>query len=108
MSKAPTPQAVSVRLRKAGFTRSELYPKGPRRGEVRVGGYHVQADRFEPGVRVTYWPLLSSGLAANRAMLARYAEALPGYEVEMRRHELIITAPNPASVAGPDSNGTAP
>jgi hypothetical protein len=90
--KPPTPSSISARLGKAGFTKSELYPKGRRHGEVRIGGYHVQAAISGPGVRVTYWPLLSSGLADNRAMLARYAEDLSGYEVEMRRHELIVTA----------------
>jgi hypothetical protein len=92
MTPTPTPQAISRLLARAGFTRSELYPKGPRRGEVRIGGYHVQACTGEPAVRITYWPLLRSGLAANRAMLVRYAEALPGYEVEMRRHELIVSS----------------
>jgi hypothetical protein len=94
MTPARTPAAsgISRLLAGAGHTRSELYPKGPRRGEVRIGGFHVQVCNTEPGVRVTYWPLLRSGLAANRAMLARYAEDLSGYEVEMRRHELIVTA----------------
>jgi len=91
-SKSPTAQGISRALREAGFTRSELYPKGPRRGEVRIGGFHVTASNTEPGVLVRYWPLLSTGLAGNQAMLARYAEALSGYGVEMRRHELIVTA----------------
>jgi len=90
--KTPTPQGISRLLAKAGFTRSELYPKGPRRGEVRIGGFHVTASITELAVLVRYWPLLSSGLADNRATLTRYAEALPGYEVELRRHELVVTA----------------
>jgi hypothetical protein len=92
MTTKPTPQGISRLLAKAGFTRSELYPKGPRRGEVRIGGFHVAASITEPAVLVRYWPLLGAGLAANHAMLVRYTEALPGYEVEMRRHELVVTA----------------
>jgi hypothetical protein len=89
---APTPQGVSRLLANAGFTRSELYGKGPRRGEVRVGGYHVTASSTEPAVLVRYWPLLRSDLAAHRAMLVRYAEALPAYDIDLRRHELVVTA----------------
>lgn len=90
--KNPTPQGISRLLAAAGHTRSELYGKGPRRGEVRVAGFHVTASHTEPAVLVRYWPIVHGGLADNRATLTRYAEALPCYEVELRRHELAVTA----------------
>lgn len=81
-TKNPTPQGISVLLRKAGFERAETIRSGRRHGE-NTAGYRVH--RVHTGdVRVNHWPasvpsiLRTTEFVAGQrretlAMLARYA-----------------------------------
>lgn len=109
MSKPPTPQGISVLLRKAGFEKS-VVTRNTRHHKAHTAGYHVTTIMGE--VRVNWWPETDDSAAAHQAaipkgreMRARYADviAAAGWAVTEKMHTLIVTA-KPETPAG-DADG---